>query len=287
MPRAGPTPDPGQGTGTGGRQQRARGGGVTPESWAVSLLQALGYPATRQNVQSIVAWEAREGGNWNNRATYNPLNTKEAEPGSVNATPGGVQAYDSWASGLQATVTTLQNGNYPDILRALRTGKGLFGRQFKGLAKWSGGLPGGYDTLSPRSGYGGGPGSTVGQVQTAAAEPASCALHIPGYTANFFGVYHQTLVQSGCLLYKSQVRALLGAANLLAGAGLVIVGAGYILGSSRPARMILNVAAFAVPGGGAAKVAAAAPQAAAASKRAASSAPEAPAAGAPDYSDAT
>src|SRR5262249_2216526 len=127
---------PGQpgGTGTGTRHQRSRGGGVTPQSWEVSLLQALGMPVTKANVQSVVSWEAAEGGNWQNTATYNPLNTTQAEPGSAPMNSVGVQAYDSWSSGLQATVATLHNGSYGDILSALRTGKGLFGRHLAGLS---------------------------------------------------------------------------------------------------------------------------------------------------------
>jgi hypothetical protein len=93
------------------------------QSWAEALLQALNMPLTPSNVQAIMGWEAQEGGNWNNSATYNPLNTTQSETGSVGGgTQGNIQAYTSWGSGLQATVTTLTNGLYSGILSALKAG---------------------------------------------------------------------------------------------------------------------------------------------------------------------
>ena len=103
---------------------------VTRASWAHSLLSALDVPITSQNLAIIVGWATAEGGAGPqfgvpaNIASYNPLNTTQTEPGSVG-TPGNVppvQAYANWAQGLQATVTTLNNGNYPDILDMLQSG---------------------------------------------------------------------------------------------------------------------------------------------------------------------
>ena len=34
----------------------------------------------------------------------------------------GVRAYPSWRAGFQASLATLENGNYPGILSALRAG---------------------------------------------------------------------------------------------------------------------------------------------------------------------
>lgn len=96
-------------------------GGYSQKTWAQALLRALGMPVTSNNIGNIMAWETQEGGNWNNSAKYNPLNTTQTAPGSYN--PGfsaGVQAYTSWAEGLQATVQTLTNGSYSGILAVLR-----------------------------------------------------------------------------------------------------------------------------------------------------------------------
>ncbi len=97
-----------------------------PNDFANALLAELGLPDTKQNVTNIVGWESVEGGNWNNTAKFNPLNTSQPEPGSQNYNGGnqpGVQSYGSWQEGLNATVSTLQAGNngYPAILSALNT----------------------------------------------------------------------------------------------------------------------------------------------------------------------
>ena len=114
-------------------------GGITPRNFAAALLTAVGAPLSKANISSIVDWEAREGGNWRNTARFNPLNTTQPEPGySETGTQGNIGSYTSWAQGLQATVTTLENGDYNDILAALRSGTGLGGGDYSGLYTWSG-----------------------------------------------------------------------------------------------------------------------------------------------------
>ena len=102
-------------------------GAYTPRSWARALLSGTGLPRTACNLAAITAWEAAEGGNWENTATYNPLNTTQPEPGSSSMNSVNVQAYTSWPEGFTATVTTLDNGNYPGILSALRAGNSAQG----------------------------------------------------------------------------------------------------------------------------------------------------------------
>lgn len=95
-----------------------------PTDWANAFLGALGMPDTKTNVTNIVGWEAAEGGNWNNSAKYNPLNTEQPAPGSKSMGGGSkVQSYTSWQEGLDATVATIQQpGNgYPQILADLNT----------------------------------------------------------------------------------------------------------------------------------------------------------------------
>jgi hypothetical protein len=98
------------------------GGSYTPYSWATTFLAAIPEPVTGCNIGFVTAWEAAEGGNWNNAARYNPINTTEREPGSWSMNSVGVQAYPSWQEGMQATVTTIRNGNYQGILDALAAG---------------------------------------------------------------------------------------------------------------------------------------------------------------------
>lgn len=69
-----------------------------------------------------MAWMRAEGGHWHNNATYNPLNTTQRMSGASSMNSVGVKAYTSWDQGLQATVITLQNGYYGNILSALQSG---------------------------------------------------------------------------------------------------------------------------------------------------------------------
>ena len=98
------------------------GSGYTPSSWAAALLSAGGWPQTSCNLGAITAWEAAEGGNWENSAAYNPLDTIMPEPGSWPVNSVSVQAYPSWQEGFTATLTTLGNGDYGGILSALSAG---------------------------------------------------------------------------------------------------------------------------------------------------------------------
>lgn len=91
--------------------------------WAASLLGMGGWPATPNNVRAIVAWEKAEGGHWNNSAKYNPLNTTQPMPGAGNTgTQGNIKVYRSWQQGLEASVKTINNGNYPQVVAALKRG---------------------------------------------------------------------------------------------------------------------------------------------------------------------
>lgn len=120
----------------GSNKQGGSPGNVKPGSrnFAIAVLKGIGAPATAANVRSIEAWVAREGGGGKN----NPLNTTEQMPGSTTFNSVGVQNYPSPAEGVAATVKTLNNGLYGDLLQAFDSGKGLLGRIFTGLSRWSG-----------------------------------------------------------------------------------------------------------------------------------------------------
>ena len=96
--------------------------GMSPYTWAVALLQGLGMPTSGTNIEFIMSWETAEGGNWNNTATANPLNTTEPGYGGTSINSVGVKAYPSWENGLQATVAVFQNGLYGSILGLLKSG---------------------------------------------------------------------------------------------------------------------------------------------------------------------
>lgn len=95
--------------------------------WATQLLAALGAPATDSNINALTTWQSREGGHWNNSASFNPLNTTLDMGGSESMNGVGVKRYTSWEQGIQATVNTLTGAKadargYSDIVNALRSG---------------------------------------------------------------------------------------------------------------------------------------------------------------------
>ena len=100
-------------------------------AWAKDFLGKIGAPVTAQNLTAMTSWMASEGGGGGaltglgvNDAMYNPLNTKQHMPGSWK--PGDmtedVQAFQNYGSGMQATVKTIKNGRYSNILDALKKG---------------------------------------------------------------------------------------------------------------------------------------------------------------------
>jgi hypothetical protein len=98
------------------------GSAYTQASWARALLRADSDPRTRCNLDGVTAWERAEGGHFANAARYNPLDSTMREPGSWSMNPVGVQAYPSWRAGFRATLATLHNGLYGNVLAALRAG---------------------------------------------------------------------------------------------------------------------------------------------------------------------
>jgi hypothetical protein len=87
-------------------------------TFATNLLIALSFPVTAANTAAIVAWERAEGGMPHN----NPLNTTQDMPGATDFNDVGVKTYVDLTQGLRATVITLTNGLYDNILAALKDG---------------------------------------------------------------------------------------------------------------------------------------------------------------------
>ncbi|MBK9944189.1 MAG: M23 family metallopeptidase [Kouleothrix sp.] len=109
------------------RAQSARQTGFIGESererWARDLLAALGnQQPTRETVGLVVAWQSAE----NTGAAFNPLATTQPADGATcwNSLPSmlcGVKSYTTYEQGLQATIETLSNGFYPNILTGLQS----------------------------------------------------------------------------------------------------------------------------------------------------------------------
>jgi hypothetical protein len=64
------------------------------------------------------AWQRAEG----TPAAFNPLATTRHAPGATDMNEVGVKNFRSYEQGLQATIDTLRNGLYGNVLAALRDG---------------------------------------------------------------------------------------------------------------------------------------------------------------------
>jgi hypothetical protein len=94
-------------------------GGHRRSLWSVMLLDRLGAPVTSENLLGLAAWIEAES---NGASFRNPLATTQGAPGARNVNSVGVKGYPTDEIGLDATVITLHNGHYPNILDALARG---------------------------------------------------------------------------------------------------------------------------------------------------------------------
>jgi len=93
---------------------------------AQAILQGLGAPITATNLQLVAAWSYCEKPHGSGAAWEwnNPLNTTQpgfggsVVPGDWNT--AGVKQYPTQTAGIQATVATLTNGDYPVLVQALQ-----------------------------------------------------------------------------------------------------------------------------------------------------------------------
>lgn len=80
------------------------------------VLQGIGAPVSPNNLRYLLAWQKAEGG----KATWNAFNTTQAEPGATDYNGAGVKNYPDEATGIAATVRTLTNGRYTNLVNDLR-----------------------------------------------------------------------------------------------------------------------------------------------------------------------
>jgi hypothetical protein len=127
----------------------------TPADFANAFLNAIPEPDTPSNVEAIVGWEEAEGGNWQNDAKFNPLDTTYPLDGSTPINSVGVQSFGSWTIGVTATLDTIENGLYGGILSALSVGNNAYavadavGASPWGTPNFSNLLPPNYDPPPP------------------------------------------------------------------------------------------------------------------------------------------
>jgi hypothetical protein len=102
-----------------------------------AVLADLGAPDTQADVTSLASWFPHEG----TAAENNPMASTMPEPGATIFNYDGVRNYVSPSQGAQATAATLDDGDYPLIVAALRSGAGLCGNPSLAgeFLTWSGG----------------------------------------------------------------------------------------------------------------------------------------------------
>lgn len=91
---------------------------TTRTQFARDVLSKLGIDATSENIRAMNAWAQAEG----TRAQFNPLATTQGAAGATRFNSVGVRNYASYTDGVDATVKTMTNGRYGNILEALRAG---------------------------------------------------------------------------------------------------------------------------------------------------------------------
>jgi hypothetical protein len=88
------------------------------EKMFTDILTRLSSPSTEYNLLWMKLWRDAEGAS----ATYNPWNSTQKKNGSTKYNGIGVQNYFSFQDGLDATISTMTNGKYSTILKALKKG---------------------------------------------------------------------------------------------------------------------------------------------------------------------
>lgn len=90
---------------------------VTLAEWALQVLSDGGWPTPGAQA-GLVAQAVEEG----SHAAWNPEDTTEPEAGARAYNAAGVRDYTSETQGIEATLATLDNGDYPQVLAALKRG---------------------------------------------------------------------------------------------------------------------------------------------------------------------
>ena len=86
----------------------------------IDVLKKLGAKNTPGNLVFLLAWKQAEGKSA--ECTYNPWATTQEQGGSNNYNTSHVQNYFTYNDGVIATFNTINNGKYPNIIKALQKG---------------------------------------------------------------------------------------------------------------------------------------------------------------------
>jgi hypothetical protein len=148
-------------------------------SFVTAVLRGIGAPVTAGNIAFLNAWINREGGGGAN----NPLNTTLNMPGATSFNSVNVRNYPNMATGVTATIKTLQNGRYADVVGALKAGTASTTAHYAGLGTWSGNgysNLAGVSTSTPKAG-------TSGAAQPGVATPHATSQQVKDTVASQYG----------------------------------------------------------------------------------------------------
>lgn len=199
--------------------------GYTPDQWAAAVLKGFGAPVTATNIDTLTRWANAESGGYNPNSgggKYNPLNvvvqSNDRHTGQ-GGSQGDIADFGSLADGVAATTRLFTgNRNAAPIVNALRANNqpGAFSAIQSFYKTWGGGINFGAAPANTATGTAGTssgvPTNPDGSINVAASTDSDCIwkLTMPGPIPNF------------CLTH-SQGRALLGAASIVAGVGLLAI----------------------------------------------------------------
>ena len=186
---------------------------VQAPAWVADILNGVQAPISANNVAKIQAWNDCEGNasGGSGLPINNPFNTTLSAYGGSSVNGAGVKSYPSWAAGLQATLDTLQGSAYKGIVRNLQT-DGPAGQFATAVGS------------SPWGTSGSCIGSRVGNSTNGGAPAGGSATASSGGSASASECVIKAPVV-GCLITRSELKALRGGLLVTAGGAVFIVGA--------------------------------------------------------------
>lgn len=199
--------------------------GYTPTQWADAFLQAIGAPVNATNEDTLTRWANAESGGYNPSVAggkYNPLNvvtqSNDSHTGE-GGSQGDIADFGNLTDGVAAAARLFQgNGNAAGIIQGLRSSNqpATFAaiQQFYGT--WGGSINFGGAPADTSTGTAGTGGASTADLTGATTDDSDCVwkLTMPGPIPNL------------CVTH-SQGRALLGAASLVAGFGILALGVSF------------------------------------------------------------
>jgi hypothetical protein len=109
-------PEVATGTATGASSET---GGTYSDDFYAKILTGIGAPVTPENLRLMHAWTQAEG---MDPSRNNPFATTQGAAGSSDINSVGVKSYPDAQTGIDATIQTLLNGNYANIVSGLKSG---------------------------------------------------------------------------------------------------------------------------------------------------------------------